>query len=560
MPQIPVKLSCILLLVGAAATAQPVIQPGGVVNAASNVPDGLPNSGIAQGSIFVVKGSGLGDDNPEPMNLLLRTTFPLPTAQGLNGSSVQVNAGGAKVNAIMLYESATMLAAILPSPTPLGPASVTVTYNGQSSAPAAIHIVLRAFGVFSINQTGVGPGYIFNVNSSTDLVLNRVTHSAQPGQTVILLGTGLGPVRGDETQGILPGNMFQALGAQVFVGGKAGTLLSPDYVGRSCCAGVDEIDFQLPQGIEGCYVPVTVVLNNVVSNITTLSISSKGAVCSEQGIGLSLSDLQQMVSNNSARVGSITLTRIDLTLTGPNGQQQSRSDSGIATFTNLSPNQFVGAPGAIPSPGGCTVQVINAAAPPPPAVGDPIDAGPALNLNGPMGAQQLSLSSDGTSYSGQFGNAFLEPGAYSLDDGDGGASDTAVGPFQVSLNTPAPFRWVDQSSITTIPRTVPPRVTWSGGDPNSLVVILGLSLDQTTGLGALFTCTERNSVGSFSIPTYVLSWMPVNSLPTGLLAVSDLVQSRFSASGLDAGYFNYQAGFGKNVQFTANPASKASPK
>ena len=97
MPQIPVKLSCILLLIGAAATAQPVIQPGGVVNAASNVPDGLPNSGIAPGAIFLVNGTGLGDDNPTPMNLLQNTTFPLPSSQGLNGTSVQVNSLGSSL-------------------------------------------------------------------------------------------------------------------------------------------------------------------------------------------------------------------------------------------------------------------------------------------------------------------------------------------------------------------------------------------------------------------------------------------------------------------------------
>jgi uncharacterized protein (TIGR03437 family) len=555
MSRILVKLSCILLLVGAAATAQPVIQPGGVVNAASNAPDGLPNSGIAPGSIFLVKGSGLGDDNPTPMNLLQTTTFPLPASQGLNGTSVQVKSGGSSIDAIMLYESATTVAAILPSSAPLGAASVTVTYNGQSSAPATVHVLQRAFGLFSLNQTGNGPGAIQNANPPTDLVVNRVTHAAQPGQTVVLYGTGLGAVSGDETQKTFPGNAAQQLGLQIFVGGQAGNLAS--YAGRSsCCAGVDEIDFQLVHGIEGCYVPVVVVLNQV-SNFITMSISSNGAVCSEQNIGLSLADLQTMIANNSARVGSVTLTRIDLT--GPNGQQ-SRTDSGVATFTNLSPTQFVEAPGPLPSPGACTVQVLNAAAPPPPTTADPIDAGPALNLNGPAGAQQLLLSSDATSYSGQLGSAFLEPGAFTLDDGSGGSSDTAVGPFQATLNTPAPFRWVDESTTTTIARTVPPRVTWSGGDPNSLVVIFGFSLDPTLGFASVFTCAEKISAGSFSIPTYVLSWMPVNTGPSSLLAVSDLVQTKFSAPGLDAGYFNYQVGFGRYVQFTGSPALKVSPK
>jgi uncharacterized protein (TIGR03437 family) len=453
------------------------------------------------------------------------------------------------------------LAAILPSNAPLGPASVTVTYNGQASAASSMHVVQRAFGVFSINQTGNGPGYVINVNSNTDTVLNRVTHAAAPGQYAALVGTGLGAVKGDETQATYTGNVIQALDLQIYIGGAVGIVLPSNYLGRfTCCAGVDVINFQVPQGVEGCYVPVVVVLNNVVSNITTMSISSKGAVCSEQGIGLSLSDLQQMVSNNSARVGNITMTRTDLTLIGPNGQQQSRTDSGIATFTNLTPAQFVGAPGSIPSPGGCTVELLNATAPPLPAAGDPIDAGPALNLTGPAGSQQLSLSSDGTSYSAQLGNAFLEPGAYTLDNGGGGSSDTAAGPFQAMLNAPGSFRWVNESSIATVPRTVPLRVTWSEGDPNSVVVVLGLSVDPATNFASVFACTEKVGAGTFVVPPYVLSWLPANTVASGLLAVNDLVQSRFSASGLDAGYFNYQVGAARNVQYAASPGLKASPK
>jgi hypothetical protein len=56
------------------------------------------------------------------------------------------------------------------------------------------------------------------------------------------------------------------------------------------------------------------------------------------------------------------------------------------------------------------------------------------------------------------------------------------------------------------------------------------------------------------VPQYILSWLPVNSLPIGLLAVAETVQSRFSAPGLDAGYLNIQVGAGKNVQFTASSA------
>lgn len=50
----------ILLALGAgvAAAQAPVINA--VVNAASGIPAGLPNSGIAQGAIFLIVGSNLG--------------------------------------------------------------------------------------------------------------------------------------------------------------------------------------------------------------------------------------------------------------------------------------------------------------------------------------------------------------------------------------------------------------------------------------------------------------------------------------------------------------------
>ena len=48
-----------------------------VENAATNIPPGLPNSAIAQGSLFVVKGSNLG-----PKDVVIAGTFPLQTTIG----------------------------------------------------------------------------------------------------------------------------------------------------------------------------------------------------------------------------------------------------------------------------------------------------------------------------------------------------------------------------------------------------------------------------------------------------------------------------------------------
>src|SRR3990172_10846387 len=109
-----------------AIAQQPSIAADGIRNGASYALSGMPNAGIAQGSIFVIFGSNLG-----PASLVQVSSFPLPTFEGLAGTSVKVSVGGTTVDAIMLYTVATQVAAVLPSSTPLGTGTVTVTYNGQ---------------------------------------------------------------------------------------------------------------------------------------------------------------------------------------------------------------------------------------------------------------------------------------------------------------------------------------------------------------------------------------------------------------------------------------------
>jgi len=62
----------------------------------------LPNSPIAQGSIFIVFGQNLG-----PASIAQANKFPLPSSQGLAGTSIKVTVGGTTLDAIMLYTLAT---------------------------------------------------------------------------------------------------------------------------------------------------------------------------------------------------------------------------------------------------------------------------------------------------------------------------------------------------------------------------------------------------------------------------------------------------------------------
>ena len=62
----------------------------------------------------------------------------------------------------------------------------------------------------------------------------------------------------------------------MYIGGKIATFaIGQDYIGRFISngvsyAGVDIIEVQVPQSVQGCYVPVAVVAGGVTSNITTM--------------------------------------------------------------------------------------------------------------------------------------------------------------------------------------------------------------------------------------------------------------------------------------------------
>lgn len=129
----------------------------------------LPNSGIAQGSMFVVKGAGLG-----PASLVVAKSFPLLTTMA--GTSVTVSVGGANVNALIYYTSDNQVAAILPSSTPTGGGTVAVTYKGQT-AYAMIAVVASNVGVFTVNQGGTGDAIVFHADNTLVTPLNAATRA-----------------------------------------------------------------------------------------------------------------------------------------------------------------------------------------------------------------------------------------------------------------------------------------------------------------------------------------------------------------------------------------------
>ncbi|HXI44545.1 MAG TPA: hypothetical protein VNH83_31465 [Bryobacteraceae bacterium] len=543
----------------AVAAAQPAIGTGGVLNAASNALSGLPNSAIAQGSIFLVYGTGLGPPPPTGAPVTY-APFPLPkVVPAPSGTSIRETVGNTAVDALMIYTSPAQIAAILPSQTPVGAGQITVSYAGATSAPAPIQVVANSFGIFTLNEGGSGPAAVQNYISPVSFSVNTLTTPAKPGQTLILYGTGLGAVTFDESRPAQAGNV----GAGDFELDVAGIPALVSYHGRSsCCSGLDQINFQVPNGADGCYVPVWVRVGGIISNFTTISVSPSGQACTDP-TGFGSSDLQKLAQGVKLKAGIITLSHTTTlkapTTTGFGGARMTATGSSdAATEADSAVALFFGYDSGIitsqglnrtPSPGSCMVFTAKGnSAPADPYHATPLDAGVTMSLKGGPTNQPLQLApllqSPGIYIPGvALVPGFVGNGRYTAVNGFGGHD---VQGFAADATFGNPVLWSNQSGLTTVIRSQPLQITWIPGSPGDLVEITGTAPAFTANLQPLsvaaFTCLAHSEDGQFTVPTAVLQSLPPNSpqfpgIATGKLGVAGLTFVKFGGGNLDLGLF-----------------------
>ena len=539
------------------------------LNAASYAPRGWPNSGIAQGSRFVFTGSGLG-----PFPPLAASGFPLRT--DLGGAWIRVTVGGESVDALMLSTSYYQVVGLLPSTTPVGVGTVTLTYQGKSSASLPMQVVKSSFGIATRNGAGTGPGVLRNLGSGDIRVPNTLLESARPNQLVQLEGTGLGPANGDEAAGPIPGDLD--VDVQVMVGNRQARLVSKDR--SDCCAGIDYIVFEVPPGVEGCYVPVAVRAGGVLSNFATMAIAPDGGACPDLQ-GLSVKEIEKLRNGEPLNLGHIELMRLGLKIAVPGFSAEVVMDAGFGWFASLSvadlnrtvqTGSFFRA--GAPSPGTCLVLPANSnedmplpvykdfTAPDNPTRLKFLYAGESLNLTGPSGSRKLRrVTGQYWEFLGGFNPdegvspPYLEPGAYTLGNGSGGED---IGAFEATLKVPSPMVWTNEQSVQTIPRDQDLTITWSSPDADrELVTIAGISIDGDVTPTA-FLCTERASAGRFTVPSWVLSAMMRSQfdsdlgIPLGVLFVMNSLldsESSFRAPGMDAGRLQYLQGQMRYIEY-----------
>jgi uncharacterized protein (TIGR03437 family) len=529
------QASIFLLVLTVSAVAQPSI--GGIVNAgsyasapldANNNPIGSNN--IAQGSYFVIFGSGMG-----PASIVIAPSLPLQTSlPDANGTSVTVSSGGQNVSAYIYYTSATQVSGILPSNASIGAATVTVSYNGQTSKPVAINVVKSQLGLFTQNSQGNGLTVAQVFSGSTNFRMG-LTNPAHPGDTVVIVGTGLGGISGPDND--VPGAVQVGSNVTVTIGG----ITTPaTYAGRAPqFPGEDQINFVVPSNVPvGCYVPGSVTASGQVSQDVVLSIVAAGSSACVHPFGLSQSALATLDSGGTVNAGffqalTAFVAQVGGQIQGAGGLFDNVNANGVFQMYNRIPVAF----GVVsyPAPlnacvvidqlntgGGFTVPNFSTIG------GTELLADPLLmTMSGPGGSANV-LHQDTGGYLGVFLPPILGPGSWTLAS-NGGAD---VGAFNAKVTLPDNLIWTNGGNFMSLP--VPRSdqgitILWTGGNlsASSVVTVFGNSTvvnvkDPSLTRGKSFYCAVSASAGKFVVPGSVVQQIPSSTTASGETAYGTL--------------------------------------
>jgi uncharacterized protein (TIGR03437 family) len=505
---------------------------------------GSYTSNLAQGCMFVVKGSNLSASGYTAFN------FPLPT-QSTGSDKAQITftptAGGNGTQAYLIYTynqgGVNQLAAILPSTLAVGNYNVTVTASGATSAPFQTTVAAIKPELFTGDASGSGLALVQNVVSASQYDVNRFTTGsvggttispAKPGETLVAYGTGFGGVTGGDNVASPGVDLTKSANAQVIVGGMTIPAL---YVGRvASLAGLDQVNVTLPANVPtGCTVSFQVSSNGKLSAPTFIAIapSSSATACVQSGYttqqlqdfdngktitagGFTLSQLQQTVPSfgtvklNSIGGGFTQITGFQLGSAG--NFNISSSTSGSCTVTH-----FTGSSSQV---GGGIVNGLDAGTV---TFKGPNISGLTVTQDPASKAYNLSLGTEGISIPGQT-NVTIGPGAYSIS----GAGGKDVGTFNASLTLATPLT-ISGGLPASVNRSSNLTLNWTGGGSSDPVQIMGYS-GTSTGTGATatidateFICTTTAGPGTFTVPSSILSQLPASNNTgnsTGFLEVT----------------------------------------
>lgn len=550
MPSFRGFLFTILLAAAcASARAQPAGAPavfdGGVVNAASFLRPPVAGSGLAQGSLISIFGSNLGPESG------VSAEFPLGTELAGVSVEIQTAAGGA-LAAIPLFVSSGQINALLPSATPVGLNLLSVRRAGVASASTAIKVVRGSFGLFAFGSGVVRTAVAQRFVSESELPLATNDVPARPGETVVLWGTGLGPVTGPETAAAEAGSLDTPI--EVMVGHRSAAI---SYQGRApCCVGLDQINIRIPEDTpEGCFVPLWVSVRGALhSNVATIPISRDGEACRENpalpaplpGAPAGRVLLQRAVVLGEA-LTPIEATTRDLAV----GWFRAPSDVAVGagapkaatparTVRNaaLAPLQAADL-AVLPPEGTCLVYD---------SVAEEgffffLNAGARLELDGPGGRIDVPLLTGEYRLAAPPGALFLGPGGYRVR-GPGGSGFPS---FSSEILSGEAGRWTAKGDAEGEARLRGVSLEWgpSATSPDSILVVGRDVIPSPPGAGegilapTRFVCAAPNTSQGFAIPQAVLANLPEAAAALELTSLWGPRPLEFPTDGPETGSLAY---------------------
>jgi len=223
------------------------LNPQRVISAAGFAPAGSP---ISPGEFVALIGTGLAKSNQ---------ATPPPYPSTLNGVSVLIN----NKLAPLYFVSATQINCLVPYSTEGPTATIVVQNAGAPSNSVTVPVAPTAPGIFSLDQSGSGPGAILHADYS----LVNAAKPAISGETVLIFLTGMGAVNPSVADGTAGGanplSKTTVSPISVLIGGQPGTViysgLAPGF------PGLYQMNVTLPAVIPfPGNLPVAVVTPNAV--------------------------------------------------------------------------------------------------------------------------------------------------------------------------------------------------------------------------------------------------------------------------------------------------------
>jgi uncharacterized protein (TIGR03437 family) len=533
----PLSYNISLAVTGAGA---PSFTSAGIVNAL-----GYQNI-LAPDTMFTIFGSNLG-----PAQLVAGSAN---YSTNLAGTSINFTpaAGGAAIDAKIVYTAASQVAGLLPSSITPGTYVVHVTYNGVTSSAQNVTVASRSFGIATSNSAGTGTAQATIGNVNGGLSLTRFTSGtaafggyswvlspAHPGDTIVLWGTGGGADAANDT-GATSGDQTAAGNFVVTVDGRQ---ITPLYAGASSgFPGLWQINFALPPDMApDCFATAQVTAGGQTGNSVNIPIAPVGqAACTDPSTPASL--FSKLDSGGNLIFAAFAIAKIATTsLTQETASGDVFSYSPAEWITLNSGPQF----------GSCRVYArtypVGGRDPATPDAA--LDAGPKLSLSGPnipAGSMGPVTSAIGTSYGGALTAGTLTSGTYNLS-GPGGSQ---VAAFNASTVFPGSFTVTNWNSITTIDRTQPLTLNWTGSGVDQVGVVIA-SVVVSGGQDHLTTinCTVPAAPGSYTIAAGALGLLPAGSVAVSVqgLHANPFTASLTSGAPIDLTTFTANLGVVKSV-------------